>query len=376
MLVEFTASSGLRHIGAGRCSPAFGVHNGLNHATMPRTMRLLTPFPLTAGLLAALSLAGCGGGSSSSVVLPEETITVGTRQAAAAATANGNPACAASLLGSYYWEIGDATGVLGSGSVGSNAPTATTPMSIASASKWVYAAYVVQRVGVRPADVPYLNFTSGYSMFFLPLCQATDTVAQCLEGNDGRNPDTIGKFYYDSGHMQQHASAVMGLGPLAALPLSAEIADVIGDFEFVYSQPQLAGGLVGSAAGYGAFLRRSLRGELAIGAALGRDKVCTNPTVCSDAVASPTPDNERWNYSLGHWVEDDPVVGDHAFSSPGAFGFYPWIDASKTYYGVLARKSDVTEAGAGFRSAACGRLIRQAWMTGEQVTTLTPTPAR
>ena len=31
------------------------------------------------------------------------------------------------------------------------------------------------------------------------------------------------------------------------------------------------------------------------------------------------------------------MAGDGAFSSPGLFGFYPWIDAGKTYYGVLAR---------------------------------------
>ena len=60
-------------------------------------------------------------------------------------------------------------------------------------------------------------------------------------------------------------------------------------------------------------------------------------------------------------MEDDPVVGDGAFSSPGAFGFYPWIDASKTYYGVLARQG---AAGTGVDSVNCGRLIRKAWVTG------------
>jgi len=33
-------------------------------------------------------------------------------------------------------------------------------------------------------------------------------------------------------------------------------------------------------------------------------------------------------------------VGDGAFSSPGAFGFYPWIDRTKTNYGVLARSAE------------------------------------
>jgi hypothetical protein len=70
--------------------------------------------------------------------------------------------------------------------------------------------------------------------------------------------------------------------------------------------------------------------------------------------------DESWHYSIGHWVEDDPKVGDGAFSSPGAFGFYPWIDASKTYYGVVAR----AEAPGALESVYCGRLIRKAWVTG------------
>jgi hypothetical protein len=81
--------------------------------------------------------------------------------------------------------------------------------------------------------------------------------------------------------------------------------------------------------------------------------------------------NESWHYSLGHWVEDDPVVGDGAFSSPGRFGFYPWVDASKTYYGVLARFDAVhvddpnPKEASYITSVKCGRLIRHAWETGQ-----------
>jgi hypothetical protein len=64
-------------------------------------------------------------------------------------------------------------------------------------------------------------------------------------------------------------------------------------------------------------------------------------------------------------VENDPVWlaggGDAAYSSPGLAGFYPWIDSSRTYYGVLAR-IDLSQ-GAGGASTACGRLIRKAWLT-------------
>lgn len=79
-------------------------------------------------------------------------------------------------------------------------------------------------------------------------------------------------------------------------------------------------------------------------------------------MASPPPRNEDWSYSIGHWVDTDARVGDGAFSSTGAFGFHPWIDANKTTYGVIARRT--SEPGTGFDSAICGRLLRKAWATG------------
>jgi len=105
---------------------------------------------------------------------------------------------------------------------------------------------------------------------------------------------------------------------------------------------------------------------LKLGAQLAAASVCTNPATCPTAVYSPIPGssgaNESWHYGLAHWIEDDAVVGDGAFSSAGAFGFYPWIDATRTIYGVLARRG--TAGNAGYNSAQCGRLIRKAWVTG------------
>ena len=54
---------------------------------------------------------------------------------------------------------------------------------------------------------------------------------------------------------------------------------------------------------------------------------------------------------------------DGALSSPGAFGFYPWIEKSHSVYGILAR----SVPGGAFDSVSCGRLIRKAWMTGAPV---------
>lgn len=338
-------------------------------------MHQKTRHPVIA-VLSSLFLAACGGGGGSSVdtsPTPPPPVSDAQRSAAATTTANTNPMCAESLLGAFYWEVGDASGPKVSGAVGSSAPASTTPMPIASASKWIYASYVLQQVGsVRASDVPYLNFTSGHTEFLVPLCGIADTVGSCLDGRDGQVAETVGKFFYGSGHMQVHAASTMALSAMTRSPLTTEVNGQLGT-SFEYSQPQLAGGLIGTASGYAAFLQRLVRSELAMASALGSNKVCTNPTTCATALASPIPDSESWNYSLGHWVEDDPSFGDHAFSSPGAFGFYPWISASKTLYGVLARNAQ-NESNAGYNSVRCGRLIRQAWVTGAAVTASNPTP--
>lgn len=320
---------------------------------------------------AGLSACGGGGGGTTESTLP----TVAQRATAAEATANHNATCQPNVITPFYWEIGDRDGPLASGSVGTPAPTRQSAFNVASASKWVYASYVVQKRGVRAEDVPYLNFTSGYTEFGLPLCIGADSVQACLAGRGGYNPADLGRFYYDSGHMQQHAVASMGLGGFDDLALSAEVNTTLGTAGMIYTQPQLAGGIYTTTDSYSGFLRRILSGELAIASSLGSNAVCTNPATCPTAAYTPNPTTEDRHYSLGHWVEDDPAIGDGAFSSPGAFGYYPWIDAAKHYYGVLARESTF-ESEAGFNSARCGRLIRQAWATGVEVTGTTPTPPR
>jgi hypothetical protein len=103
--------------------------------------------------------------------------------------------------------------------------------------------------------------------------------------------------------------------------------------------------------------------------ALGTYPVCTLPSRSCDAVYTPYL-QEAWHYSIGHWIEDNPAThGDGAFNSAGANGFYPWIDATKSYYGVLAR--DVSDNS--YESVQCGRLIRRAFITGIEQTGIIPT---
>ena len=320
--------------------------------------RLCRPLLVAASVT---TVVACGGGGGD----PGDPPLTDTARTAAAQTTALSAANDCAPVRPFYWEIGDGQGQRASGSTDGSTYTASTVMAIASASKWLYAAYVAQvKNGALNAvnDVPYLNFSSGYTEF--SLCLPGQTVAQCqsLPANDGQVPADIGRFAYAGGHMQKHAVGI-GLGPLANAALATEIRAKLGtDIQLSYSQPQLAGGVVTSAADYARFLRKLIRNELQLRPLLATQKLCASDAACArTGVTSPAPATEVWNYSLGHWVEDDPVVGDGAVSSAGAFGFYPWLNQARDTYGILARKD---EAGTGFESVRCGRLIRKAWETG------------
>lgn len=322
------------------------------------------------GLALPALLAACGGGGGDTEPAPTPTPSVAQRAQAARSTADSS-SNACGPIKPFYWEIGDSTGALAAASTdaagGNPTYTAGTAMAIASASKWIYAAYVAEKRGgaLTASDIKFLHFQSGYVNFdAFGSCGFSDTVDSCLNNsnNGAYTASSDGKFHYDGGHMQKHAS-LDGMGALGSAALAIEVRRLLGsDINLLYSQPQLAGGVATTPGDYARFLRKVLAGTLRMNALLGANAVCANPSTCSQAVASPAPAWENWSYSIGHWVDSDPVVGDGAFSSTGAFGFHPWIDASKTSYGVLARRTAVP--GTGFESATCGRLLRKAWATG------------
>jgi hypothetical protein len=310
---------------------------------------------------------------------------------AANSTALANADCTA--IQPFYWEIGDQGGALASGSSSATGQTpvlSSTPMSIASASKWIYGMYVLQKRGgvanLTSADIAFLNFTSGYSYMGSDTQSATctapssgaDSINYCLTlpsqtpGKlfSSQNPATIGVFDYDGGHEENHAGQLQPeINDLDTSALGAAIAAQLGisGVTLRYNQPLLAGGIYGTADDYTPLLRGVLSGQLEMLGALGKNPVCawTGTSACN-AASSPIV-TVHWHYSMAHWVEDDPTSGDGAFSSPGAFGFYPWIEANKNYYGVIARAAP-TGMGTqnGLASAQCGHALRAAWESGTQ----------
>src|SRR4029079_7558656 len=112
-----------------------------------------------------------GSDASSDVTAAPPSPTANQQRIDAATAAAQSSVNACAPIRPFYWEIGDRSSALASGSVSSAASTTvytqTSMMSIASASKLLYAAYIAEkRAGVLSADdYRFLNFESGYTNF-------------------------------------------------------------------------------------------------------------------------------------------------------------------------------------------------------------------
>jgi hypothetical protein len=240
--------------------------------------------------------------------------------------------------------------------------------------------------GLTAADIRFLTFTSGYTYMGSDTqgqtCTAptsgTDSIDYCLtlpsatagKFYSSQDPTTTGVFDYDAGHEENHAAQFQPeINALDTSALGAAIASGLGvtGITLRYNQPLLAGGIYASANDYAPILRAILSGQLGMLGALGTSPVCAWVGPGCNAAGSPAF-TVHWHYSIAHWVEDDVANGDDgSFSSPGAFGFYPWIEANKRYYGVIARVAPTgTGEQNGLASAMCGRALRAAWETGTQ----------
>lgn len=372
-----------------------------------RALLAVAALLLTVNASAQIRMIPARTGGSASAPAPNGT-------QAATLTAQNNPQCVGGVISGvtypgilpFYIEMGDATAARFSLSVGTPTVSSTTRYVIASASKMIYAMYVVQKRGgyanLTASDIQFLTFQSGYTNM------GSDTQGtQCTAPSSGNNSinycltlpglvdpshngtyynsATVNTFNYDSGHEQNHAAqnfstlsaadtSVIGGTFAAAFGLSYGSGP--GQFFLYYNQPLMAGGAYTSGHDYGTLLRAVLSGTVNFLGALGQNQVCAYTTThtppCNASFSPVAP--QQWNYSIGHWVEiDSRYNNDGSFSSPGAFGFYPWIDSTKTYYGVISRYAKANGAtGNGQRSQQCAQLVRRAWLTGVQQTGALP----
>lgn len=154
---------------------------------------------------------------------------------------------------------------------------------------------------------------------------------------------------------------------------------------FRFGGTNVAGQINSTAVAYRSVLKGILSHQLYAYLDLDTHLICTNPggnytnnppggANCNAVYGPITTVNQH--YSIGHWVEDwynsSSQYGDGAYSSPGAKGYYEWIDITQTYYGVVARVAN--NGGQGQITEKCAALIRNAFTCGVNQTTGFPVP--
>ncbi|MDY7229606.1 hypothetical protein [Hyalangium rubrum] len=329
-----------------------------------------------AGLL-ALGFGGCGpseeGLEPLAAVSPNTSSAALTvYQQAAVDTANTSQHC--DTLGNFHWELGDGATVHFSLSRGTGVG-AFTEMPLASASKWLYASAYLQSKGyanLTPNEKRRLNFTSGYLEGIDATCGDPGTTVSACYGpsykNVSYNASQEGKYYYDGGHMQKLAADDIGIRSGTGF---ASVMDWVNKW-LSTSLPEsdnavsVAGGFHGSAAHYRLFLQKLLNNQYAMSSQLVSDAV---PAYAGGPGVAFTPwsSSQRAFYGLGHWLEREWLNGAWTLtghSSPGKFGFYPWVDAGKTQYMILARSRVLLANNEGEKSRLCAHAIRRAYLTG------------
>ncbi|MEO0602038.1 MAG: serine hydrolase domain-containing protein, partial [Myxococcota bacterium] len=120
------------------------------------------------------------------------------------------------------------------------------------------------------------------------------------------------------------------------------------------THPLVAGGLRATMTEYAAFLTLVLdEGRLPSGepwiAEASIDRLFDNPWAGATMLTWPMDTyGFAYHYGFGTWLEcPGPVATCDVMSSPGAFGFTPWVDRARGYFGILAMES-AGPGGAGF----------------------------
>jgi serine-type D-Ala-D-Ala carboxypeptidase/endopeptidase len=215
-----------------------------------------------------------------------------------------------------------------------------------------------------------LSFTSGLAPENQCTYDSTVTLDQCVTtiSQTGLIAAPGTEFDYGSVHLDvagRMAEVVTGKSWNELF--STEIRDPLGlPADIVYyanplkmtntNNPLLAGGLVVSMNEYERFLHFVYDKGVYQGTAL------LAPQIFDTQIVEPYPDvvigkspAPTLRYGLTAWLEcSTPSTGCHQISSPGAFGFTPWIDRDAGYYAILGMQ-DMTN----FRTHFGGQLERQ-----------------
>jgi hypothetical protein len=143
--------------------------------------------------------------------------TMDTRIAAAKTVATTDPRCAA--IAPFYWQIGDAHAAITDGSVPSSTSTtvyqADSRMDIASATKLVFGAYVVERyrADLGAIDHRAMTLQSGYVSLSYTSCVPSKTVDDCLAAGNSSPPPSARRSGPTSASASRRRSWPPACGP-------------------------------------------------------------------------------------------------------------------------------------------------------------------
>jgi len=209
-----------------------------------------------------------------------------------------------------------------------------------------------------------LSFRSGLANEDLCTYVVNTTLEACVEQiyNDEMLGEPGTRFDYGSTHLQV-------AGRMAELATGQSWQDIFSDVIltplglpadiYYYTRPEnlvvsanplLAGGLVVSMSEYAKFLgfvyrKGELDGAQLIDAALF-DQQAMDPY--PDAIIGETPvESPSVRYGLTAWLEcDTPTTGCAVISSPGLYGFTPWLDREHGYYAIIGMENhDLSQRG-------------------------------
>jgi CubicO group peptidase (beta-lactamase class C family) len=210
-----------------------------------------------------------------------------------------------------------------------------------------------------------LSFTSGLPREAPCTLLVGITLADCVDSISQMTPVAAPGTRFDYGSTHLHVAARMAevvTGQAWANVFATQLKAPLGlPAEMTYytaprqglgtSNPLIAGGLRATMSEYARVLqlefnRGSYQGTSLIGASLF-DAQATEPFPNATIGNSPFLNaGINFHYGLAAWLEcPPPAVNCKVLSSPGAFGFTPWVDRDGGYYAVLAM--EVTESQSG-----------------------------
>ena len=197
-----------------------------------------------------------------------------------------------------------------------------------------------------------LSFTSGIEPENRCTYQSSATLAACVE-EISRLPLTSApgtRFDYGSTHLAVagRMAEVLTGRPWSEI-FAADLRDPLGlasDITYYANplqadgtdNPLLAGGLRMSMNEYERVLHFTFDKGVWQGAALLPPTLFDIQTIAPypSAAVGNTPAEDAIRYGLTAWLEcSTPQSGCATISSPGAFGFTPWLDRSAGYYAIL-----------------------------------------